>query len=324
MTTRCGYVALLGRPNAGKSTLLNAMIGDKIAVVSRKPQTTRNRILGLTIAGESQIMFLDTPGLHRAKGKDLINTAMNRVAMQVSNEADVIVFMVDITQGFTEQDEKFLSRILAESSAPFILLASKADAIKKHERASSLAGISLRLEAFLRQDSEKAHTSRLLQPDPIPLSGKRPEEVTELKDYLAELLPESPWLYPEDDLTDMPRSFLVAELIREQIFRQLGKEVPYSTAVTVDDLKFKNELVVIQANIVVNRSTHKGIVLGKGGAQIKAIGTAARESLAKHFGSKVFLELSVSVAEKWTEDPGLLSSLAYLTDDSGASAGQSV
>ncbi len=319
MTKRCGYVALLGRPNAGKSTLLNAMIGDKVAVVSRKPQTTRNRILGLAVTEDAQIMFLDTPGLHRSKGRDLINTAMNRVAMQVSHEADIILYMVDITQGFTEQDEKFLARILTQSKAPFIVLASKADALKKPERASALAGISLRLEAFLREEPNTAHTTRLLQPDPIPLSGKRPEEVLELKEYLAELLPEGPWLYPEDDLTDMPRSFIAGELIREQVFRQLGKEIPYSTAVTVDDIKFKNEIVVITATIVVNRASHKGIVVGKGGAQIKAIGSAARESLAKHFGSKVFLDLSVAVSERWTEDPGLLSELAFLSDDSSSS-----
>ena len=314
MTQKCGYVALLGRPNAGKSTLLNAVVGDKLAVVSRKPQTTRNRILGVALHEEAQILFLDTPGLHKDKGRNLINTVMNRVALQVAAEADLLVYLVDATVGFTEEDGKFLGRVLTASKAPLLILASKADAIDKFKRAASLAALSLSLEKFAEQPEGAELEKRLLQRDPVPLSGKRPEDVAELKEFMAEHLPEGPWLFEEDDLTDRPRAFLCAELIREQLFRQLGQEIPYGTAVKVQKIEFKDNLVVIYATAVVSRESHKGIVVGKGGSRIKEIGAAARQSLEQHFGKKVYLDLGVSVAEGWLDDQRLIAELAHMSE----------
>jgi GTP-binding protein Era len=315
MTQRCGYVALLGRPNAGKSTLLNALVGDKLAVVSRKPQTTRNRILGIALHEDAQILFLDTPGMHKDRGKNLINTVMNRVAMQAAGEADLVIYLVDIMAGFCPEDEKFLGRILKSSKAPVLVLAAKADAIVKMERASALAGISLRLEAFFATEDMAPHASRLLQPDPVPLSAKRPEEVAELREFMADHLNEGPWLFGADDLTDMPRNFICAELIREQIFRQIGQEIPYGTAVKVDSVQMKPEMVVIHAKILLSQKSHKPIILGKGGSRIKSIGTGARESLEQHFDQKVFLDLNVGVAEGWIDDQRLIAELANISDD---------
>ena len=194
-------------------------------------------------------------------------------------------------------------------------LSDKADAIIKAERAASLAGISLALEAFLAEPGNEAFTPRLLQPDPVPLSGKRPEDVAELREFMAHHLPEGPWLFADDDLTDMPRYFICAELIREQIFRQLSQEIPYGTAVKVTAVEFKGDLVVVRATAVVSRASHKPILLGKGGARIKSIGTAARASLENHFDKKVFLELQVAVAEGWTDDQRLIADLANLSEE---------
>ena len=252
MPQQCGYIALLGRPNAGKSTLLNALVGDKLAVVSKKPQTTRNRILGIAQHEDAQLLFLDTPGLHRNKGQSVINTMMNRVALQVAGEADLLVYLVDIIVGFTAEDARFLSRVLTTTKAPVVI-------------------------------------------EVVWLGGEG--------------------LGADDDLTDRPRYFIGAELIREQIFRQLSQEIPYGTAVKVTAVEFKGDLVVVRATAVVSRASHKPILLGKGGARIKSIGTAARASLENHFDKKVFLELQVAVAEGWTDDQRLIADLANLSEE---------
>jgi GTP-binding protein Era len=313
MSTTCGYIALLGRPNAGKSTLLNALVGDKLAAISRKPQTTRNRILGVALHEEAQLLFLDTPGLHHDRGRDLINAMMNRVALHAAAEADLLVYLVDTAIGFGEVDAKFLARMLGASKAPLLVLASKADAPLKHERAASLAALSLSLERFFAEPEHAAWAPRYLQAEPLPLSSKRPEDIAAIKEYMASLLPASPWLFPDDDLTDRPRLFICAELIREQIFRQLGQEIPYGTAVKVEGIEFKPGMVVVRATAVVSRKSHKPILLGKGGARIKAIGTSARVSLEKHFDQKVFLDLKVAIAEGWTDDSRLIAELAHMT-----------
>jgi GTP-binding protein Era len=313
MSTTCGYIALLGRPNAGKSTLLNALVGDKLAAISRKPQTTRNRILGVALHEKAQLLFLDTPGLHQDMGRDLINTMMNRVALHAAAEADLLVYLVDTAVGFGDVDAVFLARVLGASKAPLLVLASKADVPLKHERAASLAALGLSLERFFAEPEHAAWAPRLLGGEPRTMSAKTPQDVAELRALMAAQLPEGPWLFPEDDLTDRPRVFICAELIREQIFRQLGQEIPYGTAVKVTAVEFKGTMVVVRATAVVSRKSHKPILLGKGGARIKAIGTAARISLERHFDQKVFLELSVSVAEGWTDDERLIAELAHMT-----------
>lgn len=313
MTTRCGYIALLGRPNAGKSTLLNALIGDKLAVVSRKPQTTRNRILGIALHRGAQMLFLDTPGIHKGQ-KHLINSAMNRVAYGAASEGEVLLYLVDVERGFQEEDHVFLARALSLSSAPCLVILSRIDAIKQTEVDRQVRATELALADFSQRPDNTAYKSRFVSQRPWLLSAKRPESVKALKDELIKFLPESPWLFPEDDLTDMPRSFLCGELIREQVFRQIGQEIPYSCAVRVEGLEFKPHIVVVHASVVVSRSAHKPIILGKGGGRIKAIGEAARASLEAHFDQKVFLDLSVRVTEGWHDDQKLMAELANLRD----------
>jgi GTP-binding protein Era len=313
MTTRCGYIALLGRPNAGKSTLLNAFIGDKLAVVSRKPQTTRNRILGIADHRGAQMLFLDTPGIHQGQ-KHLINSAMNRVAYGAATEGDVLLYLVDAERGFTEEDQVFLSRTLSLTSAPCMVVLSRIDAIKQLEVSRQMRAMEIVLADFLAVPEHEAYKSRFVAMTPWLLSAKRPESVRALKDELVKFLPESPWLFPEDDLTDMPRSFLCGELVREQIFRQIGQEIPYGCAVKIEGIEFKPHIVVVQATIVISRAAHKPIILGKGGGRIKAIGEASRASLEQHFDQKVFLELNVRVTEGWHNDQKLMAELANLRD----------
>ena len=314
MSTRCGFVALLGRPNAGKSTLLNALVGDKVAVVSRKPQTTRNRILGLAVEGETQIAFLDTPGIHHAKGKTLINTTMNRIALQTGADADLIVYLVDLDAGWTDADMHFLDKILNASTADFLVVGSKADLVQHFFTDSQLARIENSLEDYFKTETGAAHKARLAHPQAKLVSAKRPEDVVEFRHYLADFMPESPWHYDGEDLTDMPQSFVCSELIREQIFRQFGEEIPYNAAVRVSGFQEKPDIVVIKAEIVVGRKSHKGMIIGERGKAIKEIGVESRKSLERHLGKKVFLELNVEVSEDWVSDQKLIAELAHLTD----------
>lgn len=322
MTKKCGYIALIGRPNAGKSTLLNALVGDKVAVVSRKPQTTRNRILGVAMEQDAQILVLDTPGIHQDRGLGLLNETMNRVALQVAKEGDAIVYLIDPRPGFTAEDQRYLDKVLNATVAPFLIVLTKVDAQKTAEIDVARKKVTAALAEFFADERRAAWKERWLTGKVLDVSAKRPDEVKKLKAYLATALPESPWLFPEDDLTDMPRVFIAGELIREQIFRQLNQEVPYATAVKVDEVSFKPDLVVVRATILVERKSQKPILLGKGGAQIKAIGMYARASLEKHFDKKVFLDLQVSVAEGWTSDQRLIAELANLQSDLGANSGE--
>jgi GTP-binding protein Era len=320
MTKRCGYLALLGRPNAGKSTLLNALVGDKIAGVSRKPQTTRNRILGVAQHGETQILVLDTPGLHHARGRDYLNVAMNKVALATAGDADLLLYLIDGTVGFTDQDAAFLAKALRTSKAPLALAVTKVDALPKYELRPKKVQIGEALEAFFDKPEHADLEERLVGRTLFAWSAKRPEDVAEVKEFVASQLPEGEWLYEDDDITDRPRQFLVGELIREQLFRQLGDEIPYGAAVQVQRIEMRADMTVVEARVLVARKAHKPIVLGKGGARIKEIGTEARVSLERHFGTKVFLQLQVGVADAWTSDAKLVAELAQMTElgDDGA------
>ncbi len=313
-TPRCGYVALLGRPNAGKSTLLNALVGDKLAVVSRRPQTTRNRILGLVTEHETQIAFLDTPGVHHSKGRPLMNQAMNRVAIHAATDADLLVYLVDLVKTWTNEDMVHLRRILEATSAPFVVVATKCDLVKRFFYDSQLARIENSLDEFIKSEDGKPFAKRLVQKEAVLISAKRPELVKPFREFLAAYMPEGPWLFGKDDLTDMPTSFLVGELVREQLFRQLGEEIPYGAAVRINELQERDDMVVIKADVIVNRKSHKGMVIGERGSRIKEIGTEARASLEKHYSKKVYLELSVLVEEGWISDEKLMAELAHLSD----------
>jgi GTP-binding protein Era len=259
------------------------------------------------------MLFLDTPGIHKGQ-KHLINSAMNRVAYGAASEGEVMLYLVDVERGFQEEDQVFLARTLSLSSAPCLVVLSRIDAVKQLEVARQVRAMELALADFVQKPGNTTYKDRFVSLSPWLLSAKRPESVKALKDELVKFLPESPWLFPEDDLTDMPRSFLCGELIREQVFRQIGQEIPYSCAVRVEGLEFKPHIVVVHASVVLSRSAHKPIILGKGGGRIKAIGEAARASLEAHFDQKVFLDLSVRVSEGWHDDQKQMAELANLRD----------
>ncbi len=317
MTLKCGYIAILGRPNAGKSTLLNSLVGEKLAVVSRKPQTTRNRILGIAIEGDTQLLFLDTPGIHKKHGdKSLINSTMNKVAIQVAHDADVILYLIDAEAGITDEDKEHLAQIISTTDVPFAVLISKTDSVKYENIPPVVKDLEFQLGEIFKATG--ADEDRLLPLRNKTISSKRPEEVKTLRRLIGNELPESPWMFADDDLTDMPGSFLCAEMIREQIFRQCGQEVPYSCAVKIEQIDTSgNNLVKIHASIVVNSERHKPMLLGKGGLKIRGIGTDARLSLEKYFEKKVFLDLRVKTVSGWVDDERLISELAHLQNLEG-------
>lgn len=301
MSQRCGYVAFHGRPNAGKSTLFNALVGSKLASVSNKPQTTRNRLLGNYTVDDVQMLILDTPGMHNASGKSKLNMSMNSVAWNTVNDADVVCYLVDAAAGWHSDDTKYLAGVLGRTDKPVILMATKIDALKQDIIERNVAKIQQEWEAVVRQIP--GSESRFLKPVPNEVSAKRPESVTELRTRLLAMMPAGPWLYPADDLSDMPQRTLFAELIREQLFRQLNQELPYSCGVKVDGVDESKKILHIQATIVVSKESHKGIVIGQGGSSLKSIGTAARLEIERQTGQKVFLELHVAVELDWTNNP---------------------
>jgi GTP-binding protein Era len=316
MTLKCGYIAILGRPNAGKSTLLNSLVGEKLAVVSRKPQTTRNRILGIAVEGETQLLFLDTPGIHKKHGeKSLINTTMNKVAIQVAHDADVILYLIDAEAGITDEDKDHITQIISTTSVPVAVLISKTDSVKYENIPPVVKELEFEIGEIFKATG--ADEDRLLPIHNKTISSKRPDEVKTLRRLIAKELPESPWMFADDDLTDMPGSFLCAEMIREQIFRQCGQEVPYSCAVKIEQIDTGGPTVRIFASIVVNSERHKPMILGKGGLKIRGIGTDARLSLEKYFEKKVFLDLRVKTVSGWVDDERLISELAHLQNLEG-------
>ncbi len=311
--TQCGYVALVGKPNAGKSTLLNALVGHKLAVVSRKPQTTRNRILGIVPHGQTQLLFLDTPGLHR-QFHTFLNRAMNTVAQQTAAEAQIIVYLIDIKRKFDEDDQKELYRVLAQSKGQLLLVLSQADSLDKERRYAEVDNQKAAIKGWVDTLPLPEQEERFVTLEPLVMSAKRPEEVKALLAQLAKRMPESPWLYPADDLTDRPQNFLASELIREQLFRQLGQEIPYGTAVKVIKIEFKPHIVVCQAEIFVSRLSHKAMVLGQKGQKIKEIGTAAKIALEAHFEQKVYLDLNVKVEKDWVQELDHVMDLTHLVE----------
>ncbi|MEN9808707.1 MAG: hypothetical protein RLZZ488_274 [Pseudomonadota bacterium] len=313
VSKRCGYVALLGQPNAGKSTLMNACIGTKLAVVSAKPQTTRNKILGICPNAESQLLFLDTPGIHKTGGLPKLNKRMNATAWSVLQDADVVCYLVDASSGWSEEDESFFVQIAGQCAKPLVVVATKTDKLKSEIIEENLSVISDRVSTCLRAASEAAGSSVTnALAEPLAISAKRPVDVQRFKDFISQRMPEGPWLYAEDDITDRPQQFVCGELIREQLFRQLGQELPYSAAVKVDRFENKSGLTVMQASIIVHKENHKGMVIGARGSRIKSIGQAARESLEKHLGRKVHLELFVKVQMNWIDSDNLLAEYAGL------------
>ncbi len=293
MSFRSGFVSIIGRPNAGKSTLLNSILGEKVSIVSPKPQTTRNVIRGIKNIEDCQIVFLDTPGIH--KGRGLLNEFMVKAALQSLKDVDAVIYLVEA--GRISGDDRFIIEGLKKLDCPVILGINKIDTIDKREALPLIDTFS------------KLFTFK----DIVPISALKGDGVDTLLKIVSGLLPEGPKYFPDDILTDQPERFVVAEIVREKVFRFTHEEVPYSTAVAVERFEEKKggSLVSISATITVERDSQKAIVIGKKGVMLKKIGTAAREDIEKLLGARVFLELFVRVQEEWTKKPGALKEFGY-------------
>ncbi len=291
--SRCGYVAIVGRPNVGKSTLLNHLLGQKISITSRKPQTTRNAVVGIKTEGEVQIIFVDTPGMHLGQQK-AINRYMNRAATTAMKDVDVVVFVVDRFI-WTEEDEAVAEK-LQHIKSPVILAVNKVDQIEDKET----------LLPHLQQLAEKMDIAEI-----IPLSALRNTNLDRLEQLITERLPEGIHMFPEDQVTDRSSRFMAAEIVREKITRQLGDELPYEMAVEIEEFKQEGHLLNISALILVERDGQKKILIGDKGARIKLIGTEARIDMEKLFELKVMLKLWVKVKSGWSDDERALRSLGY-------------
>lgn len=314
---QCGYIAILGQPNAGKSTLLNSLVGQKIAGVSNKPQTTRNKILGIVNNERSQLLLLDTPGIHRNNKGLKLNRLMNREAWSVIQDADIILYLIDGAKGWLSSDADFFTSVLSSaksSKIPVLPLLSKVDQIKKPVMLQMQSGASEQLEELYESVDEQTKACFVAK-TPLPISAKRRETHQALWEKIEEYLPQSDWLFPEDDLTDRPQAFIVSEIIREKVFRCLGDELPYQAAVAPAEIRFDQGLVHVEAEIIVARQTHKGMVVGKKGAKIKEIGMAARKDLEKHFESRVFIGLQVRVDRSWIDNEALIAQYAGIDKD---------
>jgi GTP-binding protein Era len=291
---KSGFISLIGRPNVGKSTLLNLLLGEKIAIISDKPQTTRNRILAVKNHPGGQIIFLDTPGIHRARSR--LNQSMVKVALATYNEVDGVCFMIEADQPDNDEND-FILETLNKVERPVFLVINKIDLIAKSELLPIMESYS-RLRPFVQI---------------IPVSALLGEGAELLLGELLKILPEGPKLFPEDMITDLPERFLVAELIREKVFQLTREEIPYATAVAVEDFKEREEknLIVIEATIQVERESQKGILIGEKGQMLKEIGRFARQEIEALLGARVFLELWVKVEKNWREDPRALRRLGY-------------
>ncbi|GGH96743.1 GTPase Era [Pseudomonas fluvialis] len=292
--SRCGYVAIVGRPNVGKSTLLNHILGQKLAITSRKPQTTRHNMLGIKTEGGVQAVYVDTPGLHKNNEKAL-NRYMNKSASNALRDVDVVVFVVDRMR-WTDEDQMVLDKV-QHVRCPVILAVNKADRLEdKRELLPHLEWLS----------------QQLPQAEVVPISALHGQNLETLERLVAEHLPESEHFYPEEQITDRSSRFLAAELVREKIMRQLGAELPYQMTVEIEEFKQEGRILHIHALILVEREGQKKIIIGDKGERIKRIGQDARKDMETLFDAKVMLNLWVKVKGGWSDDERALRSLGYL------------
>jgi len=295
--TRAGFVAVIGAPNAGKSTLVNALVGQKVAIVSPKAQTTRARLMGIAIEDRAQILLVDTPGIFEPRRR--LDRAMVAAAWTGAQDADLILFVIDAAAGATREVEKIIGS-LKDRRHPLFVLLNKIDLVKK----AVLLGLSASVAG--RLDPEKL----------FMISAAEGDGVADLKAALAAAMPEGPWLYPEDEISDATDRMIAAELTREQMVNQLHQELPYATIVETESWEDRPDgSTVINQQIIVERSSQKAIVIGKGGRQLKSIGAAARSEIAQHLGRPVHLFLHVKVEPKWGEDRSLYKEIGLEWSD---------
>ncbi len=291
MPFKSGFVSLIGRPNTGKSTLLNSILGEKVSIVSKRPQTTRNVIKGVKNAPGGQIVFLDTPGIHRGRGA--LSSYMLREAMNSIKDVDALVFLVEPAP--PGEGDLAIIKALRKTRAPVILCINKIDTIKPKALLPVMDAFRP-LYDFL---------------EVIPISALRGRGIETLIKSILGVLPEGPPFFPEDMVTDQPERFMVAEMVREKVFRLTRQEIPYSTAVVVEEFREGSKLVAIRAVINIERDSQKGIIIGKKGAMLKKIGTLARREIERFLGTKVYLELFVRVKKDWTTNERSLREFGY-------------
>ncbi len=293
---KCGYIAIIGRPNVGKSTLLNHILGLKLSITSRKPQTTRHQILGVKTTDTGQFIYVDTPGIHSG-GKKAINRYMNKAASSVIHDVDVLLFLVQALK-WTDEDQMVLDK-LKNVDVPIILVVNKIDKVKDKDQ----------LLPFLEDVSQKFTFHNV-----VPLSALRGENIETLESTILQELPDNPPFFGEDEYTDRSARFLAAEIIREKLVRELGQELPYQTTVEIERYKEKEKITEIHAVILVEAKGQKAIIIGNKGTRLKSIGTKARKDMEKLLGQKVFLQLWVKVKAGWSDNEQALRSLGYDTE----------
>ncbi len=294
---KSGIITICGRPNVGKSTLTNALVGEKVAIVTNKPQTTRNRICGVRTRGESQFVFVDTPGLHKARtrlGDYMVNVVKESVA-----DVDAVMLLVEPIPNVGGPEEQLIAR-MKKLSCPAVLVINKVDTLDKKEKL---------LEVI--QTYEQAHQFQAV----VPISAKTGEGVDELLDVLESYLPQGPQLFPEDMTSDQPERQMMAEILREKLLLCLDKEIPHGTAVEITRFAERDdEVVEVEATIYCEKNSHKGIIIGKGGSMLKKVSTLARQDMERFMGTKVYLQTWVKVKENWRDNPAAIQNFGYKGD----------
>ena len=292
--TRCGLIAIVGRPNVGKSTLLNHLLQQKVSITSRKPQTTRHRILGINSDAQHQCIYVDTPGLH-SNQKKVLNKVMNDTVISVINDVDLILFLIE-KANFNEGDQRVLE-LLSKTDTPVLLLINKIDLVK--DKKSLLPHIA---ELSKRHDFNEI----------VPVSALGGHNLRKIQELVKSYLPRRQFLFPEDQVTDRSSRFLAAELIREKVIRQLGDELPYEVTVEIENFQQKDSVLHIYGLILVDKPSQKKILVGKDGERLKRIGSSAREDMETAFETKIMLNLWVKVKSGWADDERALQSLGYM------------
>jgi GTP-binding protein Era len=292
MSKKCGYITIIGRPNVGKSTLLNYLLGQKISITSKKPQTTRHQILGIKTEADVQMVFIDTPGIH-TQNKKALNRYLNKAALTSLHDVDVVLWVIEPRWS---DDEDFILKKLGNLATPVILVLNKVDRIQDKNK----------LLPMMQMFKDKFPFR-----DVVPISAETGDNVALLCQVISQYLPEQEFIFDEDQLTDKSTRFLIAEIIREKLMRYLGEELPYATTVQIDAFKEEAAINDISATIFVERTSQKAIVIGEAGAGLKKIGTDARRDLEQLLGKKVMLRLWVKVKSNWADDDAALKSLGY-------------